>query len=135
MLNISQPLAHITAYFILDGKKYEVEHFNTSFEQAADYKGQPQNEVHGGKLALTLNQAADDNLYTWAKKSTMLKSGQVLFQTDLGISVLCISFEDAYCIALKREVNSFTGTKTTLIIAPEIVLLNNTPHNNNWKKA
>lgn len=128
------PLAHINTYFILDGKKYEIEKFNIKFSQSVDFKGQPQHETKGGQIMITLNQAADDNLYLWAKKSTLCKDGEVLFQTDLGMSVLRINFEKTYCINLKREIGAFAGSKTTLVLSPEKISLNDISHNNDWKK-
>lgn len=125
-------LSHINAYFILDGKKYDIEHFNTSFSQSTDFKGQPEHEVRGGQIVITIAQAADDNLYLWAKKSTLLKSGQVLFQTDMGISIIRIAFENGYCVNLSREISAYTGAKTTLIITSENININGVTHDNRW---
>jgi hypothetical protein len=128
------PHANINGKFILDGKEYEIETFKVKFSQPADYKGQPQHEVKGGQLMVTITQNADNNLYLWAKTSTMRKGGQILFQTDLGITVLRINFSSAYCITLARDINTMTGTKTTLVIAPEIVTMNGVEHDNFWPK-
>ena len=65
----------------------------------------------------------------------MLKNGLILFQTDLGMSILRVNFENAYCINLKKEINSLTGTKTTLVITPEKIILNDTSLDNNRKKS
>lgn len=78
--------------------------------------------------------AGDDNLYIWAKKSTLLKSGRVVFQTDLGMTIMNIAFTDAYCINLTREINALTGTKTTLIISPNIIIMDGVEHENHWIK-
>ena len=126
------PLAHIVSKFVLDGKNYEIEDFKTSFSQSVDYKGQPDHEVLGGKLYITLHEGADDNLYLWAKKEDRLKSGAVLFQTDLGMTVLEINFTDAYCIHLARNTNSYTGTATALIISPKKLRMNGVKHENYW---
>jgi hypothetical protein len=131
-LNLSQPLAHITAKFILDGQEYEIEQFMVKFSQPTDYKGQPQYEIKGGQLSLTMTQIADDNLYNWAKRSNLLKSGDILFQTDLGITILEINFIDAYCVNLAREINAFTGTTTSLVIAPKELKVNGVKHENYW---
>lgn len=133
MLENILPFAHINAYLILDGQKYEIEKFTTNFIQPSDFKGQPQHEVKGGKVTIVLSQTADDNLYLWAKQSTLRKGGEILFQTDLGITVLRINFTNAYCINLTREINALTGTKTSLVIAPEIITLNGIEHNNFWE--
>jgi hypothetical protein len=132
---LSQPLAHIEVYFILDGKKYQVEDFHISATQDIDHKGQPQSEVNGGKLVIALPQMADNNLYMWAKKSTLLKNGQVLFQTDMGMTILEISFENAYCISLSRSVSNIMGASTRLLISPERISINGIEHENIWRKS
>jgi hypothetical protein len=132
MLNFSHPFSHIVAKFVLEGKKYDIEQFRIGFVQPSDYKGQPQHEVKGGQIHITMSEAASDDLYNWAKRSTLLKSGSVLFQTDMGITVLEIIFTNAYCVSLTREVSSFAGTCTMLTIAPENVKLDGVEHDNFW---
>lgn len=134
MLNISQPHAHIVAYLIVEETKYEVEDFNIDFMQPSDHKGQPQHEVKGGQLRVTIPQIADDTLYEWAKRPTMLKDGRVVFQTDLGATVLSVDFTRAYCVTLNRDINATSGTNTSLTIAPETVSLDGVMHDNRWNK-
>lgn len=62
----------------------------------------------------------------------MLKNGQIIFQTDLGITVLRIDFSKAYCISLVRDISAISGTKTTLIISSEIIKMNDVEHDNFW---
>lgn len=132
MINLFQPLAHLVAKMKIDGKDYDIEQFKVDFVQPTDYKGQPQHEIKGGRLYVAMTQGADDNLYNWAKASTKLKDGVILFQTDLGMTVLEISFMNAYCINLSRKVNAMTGTVTSMVIAPEEVYLNGVRHDNYW---
>lgn len=127
------PLAHIDAKFILDERIYSVETFKIVFNQSKDFKGQPQHEVKGGQFMISLSQAVSNDLLLWAKQSTQLKSGEILFQTDLGITVYRIKFTNAYCITLTREISSKKGTRTLLMIAPEQLSLNGFEHNNFWK--
>ncbi len=89
-------------------------------------------EITGGQILIKLSQIPDDSLYLWARKSVQLKSGQILFQTDLGMNVLKIDFTNAYCISLTREINAYNGTSTSLIISPENVILNDVEHDNFW---
>jgi hypothetical protein len=128
------PLSHINVKFSLDGETFEVEHFNIHFEQPTDYKGQPQHEIGGGKITVHISQAASNSLYIWAKTSTLRKSGTVLFQTDMGITVLKVEFTNAYCINLTRQINAHTGTNTILVISPEKVKMNGMEHDNFWVK-
>ena len=127
----TQP-AHLECKFVLDGKEYDLDGFSIGFLQPSDYKGQPQHEIRGGQMSLMLNQIADKNLYLWAKKSTLLKSGVILFQTDAGMTVLEIVFTNAYCINLSSEINALTGVTTTLIISPESVDIYGITHTNYW---
>lgn len=127
------PLANINVKFFLEGETFEVDHFDINFEQPVDFRGQPQSEIRGGEMTLHLAQAATNNLYIWAKKSTLLKSGSVLFQTDLGMTVLEVEFSNAYCTNLTRQVNANSGTNTVLVITPEKVKLNGREHNNKWR--
>ncbi|MEN9919315.1 MAG: hypothetical protein RL662_1751 [Bacteroidota bacterium] len=129
---IDLPLAHINVFFVLDGTKYEAEKFNIEFLQQGDYKGQPQHEVRGGQFVVTLTQLPDDNLHLWAKKSTLLKEGQVLFQTDMGISLMTLAFFDAYFVNLSTEISSFNGAKTVLIVSPKKVVIDGIEHENYW---
>lgn len=84
---------------------------------------------------VTLSEAADDPLYLWAKTAHLTKDGQVVFQTDLGISILRVNFSNAYCTNLERSTSALTGTETTLIISAELVSMNGIEHNNFWKNA
>ncbi|MDR1222181.1 MAG: hypothetical protein LBL07_04795 [Tannerella sp.] len=128
------PLAHISVTFVFDGEKYSVDQFDMEFSQSIDYKGQPQHETKGEQIMLHLTQKADANLYLWAKKSTLRKDGTILFQTDLGMTVLEITFKNAYCVNLTREINISGGTNTSLTIAPEIIDMNGIEHNKFWAK-
>jgi hypothetical protein len=128
------PLSHINAKFSLDGDVFEVEHFDIKFEQPTDFRGQPQHEIGGRQLNITITQAPTGSLYLWAKTSTQLKSGKVLFQTDLGMTILTVEFSNAYCINLSRQINAYAGTSTVLVISSEKVKLNGIEHDNFWAK-
>jgi hypothetical protein len=128
------PLVHITAKFLIDGETFEVEHFEINFEQPTDFKGQPQHEINGGQINIRLSQTVTPGLYLWAKKSTLLKDGEILFQTDMGMTVLKVEFGNAYCVNLTRKINAYSGTETILVIAPETVKINGIEHNNFWAK-
>jgi len=128
------PLAHIKAEFSMDGETYEVEHFDINFKQPTDFRGQPQHEIGGGRISIHISQIPSNNLYLWAKTSTLRKNGILLFQTDLGMTVMKVEFFNAYCIFLTRKINAFDGTNTILVIAPEFVKINGIEHNNNWAK-
>lgn len=126
------PSVHLNVKFSLDGEIFDVEHFDINFEQSKDYKGQPQHEIGGGQMMIHISQIPSKNLYVWARKSTLRKDGHLLFQTDMGMTVLEVEFMNAYCVYLKRQINAQKGTDTILVIAPEIVKINGIEHDNNW---
>lgn len=125
--------ANIEATFILDGKEYDVEHFFISFDQSVDFKGQPQHETRGGQLSLVLTQAADDIIYDWAMKATLRKDGKIKFLSRTQGTVLEASFMNARCVKLVRSIDAFSGTKSSLTIAPEKVNMNGIVHDNQWR--
>ncbi|WP_165022338.1 MULTISPECIES: type VI secretion system tube protein TssD [unclassified Dysgonomonas] len=126
--------SHVNAFFSLDGKEYEIEHFNVSFRQPVDHKGQPQSETKGGIIHINITQGADYNLYDWAKRENKRKNGKVLFRTETAGTVLEVVFTNANCIRLTRSIDSFSGTKTSLVIAPEKVSMNGITHENKWRE-
>ena len=133
MFSLSQPTGNIDVKFYFKGKTYDVERFQISFLQPTDYKAQPQQEVRGGQIFLSLAQVVDPAIYIWAKKSTLRESGKISVVTQNGNNPLDIVFEEACCVSFTRTCNFISGTKTELIISPKIVILNNKPHANRWK--
>lgn len=125
---------HVGVEFVLDDKTYEVEQFQLQFQQEADHKGQPQHETKGGQFSITLTQSVNYNIMNWAKKANERKKGKILFKKKTSGTVLEIEFSNAHCISLRRKTNHQTGTTTTLVIAPEIISLNGTTHDNRWRE-
>lgn len=127
-------LAHVESYLLLDGNKYEIVEFNVAFTQATDHKGKPQHEVTGGKIFITLPQSADNLLFEWAKTSTQLKNGEVVFFSELSGTVLHVEFFNAYCLRLEHQIKSAAGLSINLTIYPERLIVNGIEHDNFWEK-
>ena len=125
--------SHVEAFWELDGKRYEIEHFRIEFGQEMDYKGQPQHETRGGLFSVTITQSVDDNIYDWAKRANKLKSGKVLFISKSEGTIMELNFINASCIKLTRSMNALSGTQTILVIAPEKVDMNGFEHDNHWR--
>ncbi len=115
-------------------EKYEIEHFKMGLQQRSDYKRQPQHEIKEGQFTVTLYNSPKNSLYLWVKTPTSLKNGSILFQTDMGMTVLEMNFTNAYCINLTCEISAMKGSSTTLVVSPEEISLNGIPHTNYWKK-
>ena len=123
--------SNLTAWFLFEGKEYEIGRFNIGFNQLIDYKGQPQNEVHGGRFAIILTEAVPENIYQWAIESS-LRNGVIKFRSKTTSSPLTVEFKNAYCVNFEREINSKTGLKTAMVIYPEEVIVNGIDFDNNW---
>ena len=112
-----------------------MEQFKIGFHQPVDgIKNQPEGEVRGGRIMITLSQTVKNNIYGWAVKPWMKKNGAVLFKTGTSGVIFEVAFTNAYCISLKRSINIGIGLSTNLILSPESVNLNGIDFDNNWVK-
>lgn len=122
----------LTAWFILDGKEYEISQFNIGFGQSIDvHKGQPQDEVRGGIMTIVLTQALSDNLYRWAMTSSA-KSGEIVFRSKTANAPLRITFINAYCTNFDRLIAHDKGIITSLTISPDEIMINGISFDNHW---
>lgn len=125
--------SEISATLQVMGRTYEIFQFNIGFVQPTDDKGEPQMEIRGGQLMVTLRQAVGDEIYNWALNQWMRQDGEVIFSTETGSSPLKISFKKGYCVHFERVVDSTGGgLRTSLLISSEEVTLNGITLNNDW---
>ena len=111
----------LTAWFILDGQEYEMSHFDINFAQSVDHKGQPQDEVRGGIMSITLSQTLPENIYRWGMTS-IPKNGSVIFKSKTTNPPLKINFINAYCIRFNRSIANEGGLESQLVISPDEML-------------
>ena len=131
LFQLPQIDANLTAWFILDGREYEMNQFNITFGQSVDHKGQPQDEVRGGRILISLNQTVPDSIYKWAMKS-IGKDGEIVFRSNTISSPLRIFIKNAYCIGLNRNIVDGSGIQTDLWITPDELLINGISFDNHW---
>ena len=120
-------------WLIVDGREYEIDQFNIDFVQSVDHKGQPQNEVRGGKMLVALSETLPDSMYHWAMKHQS-KDGEVVFKSKTGSAPLKVVFRNAHCISLARNVGAYSGLSTGLVISPEKIVINGIDFSNFWVK-
>ena len=125
---------HVEATLVVDGREYEMEHFGINFVQEVDHTGQPQAEMKGGQLSVTLTQAVEYGIYDRAKRADKRKDGKIPFRSQTEGTVLEIAFFNADCVSLKYKVNVMTGAEISPTIAPEKVAMNGITHNNGWRE-
>lgn len=129
--NLPQIDANLTVWLILDGKEYELSQFNVSFGQSVDFKGQPQDEIRGGRLLIGLTQTLPDSLYRWAMKSEP-KDGVVVFRSQTANAPLRIEFMNAYCVNFMRNISNKGGVVSSLQISPDEIFINGISFDNHW---
>lgn len=136
LFSFPQVDSNVNVIFSVDGDEYAVEQFKIGFHQPVDgIKNQPEGEVCGGRIMITLSQTVKNNIYGWAVKPWMKKSGAVLFKTGTSGVIFEVAFTNAYCVNLKRVIESLgQGLSTTLILSPESVSVNGIEFDNRWVK-
>ena len=135
LFSFPQVDSNVNVIFSVDGDEYAVEQFKIGFHQPVDgIKNQPEGEVRGGRIMITLSQTVKNNIYGWAVKPWMKKSGAILFKTGTSGVIFEVAFTNAYWISLKRSINIGIGLSTNLILSPESVNLNGIDFDNNWVK-
>lgn len=136
LFNFPQVDSNVNVIFSIDGDEYAVEQFKIGFHQPVDgNKYQPEGEVCGGRIMITLSQTVKSNIYGWAVKPWVKKNGAVLFKTGTSGVIFEVAFTNAYCINLKRVIESLgQGLSTTLILSPEGVSVNGIEFDNRWVK-
>lgn len=131
LFSLPQIDSDLTAWFILDGKEYEMSQFNIGFGQSVDHKGQPQDEVRGGHMLIVLTQALPESIYRWAMTSTP-KNGEVVFRSKTTNAPLRVEFMNAFCVNFSRNIANRGGLETHLLISPDEILVNGISFDNHW---
>lgn len=131
LFSLPQIDSELTAWFILDGKEYELAQFNINFGQQVDYKGQPQDEVRGGRILISLTQILPDSLYRWAMTSSP-KNGEIIFRSKTMNSPLKIAFMNGYCVNFDRIIDTNSGVCSDILISPDEILINGISFDNHW---
>lgn len=131
LFSLPQIDSDLTAWFILDGKEYELSQFSISFSQSVDHKGQPQDETRGGRMLVGLTQTMPDSIYRWAMTS-IPKTGEVVFRSKTANAPLRVEFINAYCINFTRNIIDGGGINTILFISPDEIIINGISFDNHW---
>ncbi|GHT59693.1 hypothetical protein AGMMS50239_06920 [Bacteroidia bacterium] len=127
-------------HFLFMGKTYFVESFNLNFKQDVDSrKNRPDSFTYGGTLQITLSETPDHSINEWMAQTYMMRNGEIQFFRNLPkitqSSLLTLFFEDAYCVAYSKKMDTITsGLLTTLTISPRKIKIGNEEFENNWKK-
>ena len=124
----------VDAKLILNGTEYEIETFHTRFEKSFDYKGEPQREVKGGLMLLTINHVADEQMNNWMFNQSVKHSGAIVFASFSRIAnpVIVIEFVNGRCAKYSKSIGHSTVSYTIIITAEEINI-NGIEHANNPK--
>lgn len=124
--------ATIEVNLYIGEKKYEVESFETEFQQGIDYKGQPQHEVKGGLLSITLKGISDEIINRWMFGTGVAYDGSIVFESSSRISTppIIIVFEKGKCISFEKIMGINIGSQLNLVISTEKLSINGIEHSN-----
>ncbi|GET47049.1 type VI secretion system tube protein TssD [Capnocytophaga felis] len=131
-IGLFQPDANLEVFLILNGKEYELSQFNCDFIQHTDIKGEPQSEIKGGKLIVTIEQFPDNQIFYWAINQWTKRDGEIVFRNKTASAPLKISFKNAYCVNLQQTISNSIGVSTSFVISSEELYLNDNLFDNGW---
>jgi len=96
-------------------------------------KGQPQHEIKGGLISITLSQMADEIINLWMFQKNVSYSGMIDIAplSKFSNSPLKIEFIDGYCISYSKLMASNVGIQIKLVISAKSVKINGIEHTNN----
>lgn len=122
----------VDARLILNGASYEIETFNIRFQKEYDHKGEPQQEVKGGILSMTINHIVDKQINEWMFNQSVKHSGIVTFASFSRIAnpVIVIEFKNGRCFRYSKNISQSSVSYAILITAEEIKI-NGIDHMNN----
>ncbi|MDR3340280.1 MAG: hypothetical protein LBT25_09380 [Candidatus Symbiothrix sp.] len=126
----------IDGFLYVNGKAYEIQSFETEFVQENDWKGQPQHQVKGGLLLITLKQKTDEILNDWMFRPGVAYDGEIVFApiSRTENASLKISFTKGKCISFEKMIGANVGIQISLLISPEEIKVNEVKHTNNARK-
>ena len=114
LFNFPQVDSNVNVIFSVDGDEYAVEQFKIGFHQPVDnLKNQPEGEVRGGRIMITLSQTVKSNIYGWAVKPWVKKNGAVLFKTGTSGVIFEVAFTNAYCTSYMFVMVVFSSDKVS----------------------
>jgi len=124
----------VDAKLLLNGQEYEIETFNIRFLQSYDYKGEPQREVKGGLMSLSINHVVDNQINNWMFNRSVKHSGSIVFASFSRIAspVIIIEFVNGRCAEYTKTIGNST-VSYTIIISAEEIKINGIDHENNPK--
>jgi hypothetical protein len=135
-LGFPQIDSNVTAWlkFTDTNKEYELETFNIEFVQPTDYKGEPQGDVNGGQIIVTLSQIIEEDLIAWAISHSKKRNGIIEFRVESANAPMRIEFLDGCCINFSQKMNSIgnTGVETTIVITAEELVVNGINFYKHW---
>lgn len=122
----------VDAKLYLNGAEYAIDSFDIKFQEAFDFKGEPQREVKGGVLTITMNQIVDEQINYWMFHRDIKYSGSVVFASFSRIAspVIIIEFTNGRCARYTKSIG-YSSLSYTIAITAEEISINGIEHKNN----
>ncbi len=125
----------IDGFLHVNGKKYEIQAFETEFVQPEDFKGQPQHEVKGGLIMITLRQQSDETLNKWMFQKDTAYEGEIVFApiSRSADADLRIKFTEGKLISFNKMIGVNIGILFSFVISSQEININAIEHTNQPK--
>ena len=122
----------VDAKLLLNGQEYEIETFNIRFQQSFDYKGEPQHEVKGGIMTLSIKHVVDKQINNWMFNRSVKHSGSIVFASFSRIAnpVIIIEFVNGRCAKYTKYIGN-SAISYTITVSAEEISINGIDHKNN----
>lgn len=111
------------------GKRYILDRFDMGFQQDVDNKNRPNGEAYGGTITASTSEVLAAVVNDWAISNTKTLDGKIKVYNnsdtlDEGAQMV-ITFQDAYCLGMKKETGKQDEVSTTFTISPALIKIDN----------
>lgn len=129
----------LVVHFHFRGYTYILEEFDLDFQQDVNDKSQPDGNVYGGLLTLTISEEPKEVLFKWMMNTLEKQDGEIRFLTNNGKitegAAMQIAFKDAYCISFQQVMSpQGAGMLTTFLVSPRHLQIDKEVFENRWKR-
>lgn len=125
----------IDGFLHINEKQYEIQAFETEFVQPEDFKGQPQHEVKGGLIMITLKQKSDETLNKWMFQKDTSYEGEIVFApvSRSSNADLRIKFTEGKLVSFHKMIGVNIGILFSIVISSQEIHINAVDHTNQPK--
>jgi len=122
------------ATLFIDDRAITVLECSFEIHKKADETGKPISLAYGGQVEISFEMnEKDDEFFTWAKETTMLKDGNIVFYKDDVMAVKYkLEFKQGYCLSFSAQFSSEDRFMGHIVISALELKFGKETHVNHW---